>query len=385
MAKIPPAKMKRLFSAALASVLLLLAFSGCGGEVEEYSEPEFSNPLSAVSVPESSSVVSSAPEFSEGGDYESTGYTNRLTGQTNLPSYMLGKRPVAVVLNNYVKSLPHNGISLADVVVEAEAEGGITRLLALYADWYDLPKVGSVREARLHFLDMAQSFDAIMISFGASSETTQAAKIRQYTFLNAMNFSDGQLSYRDEALLAIRNREHTVVTEGKLMKNTVNSRSIREDYLDTAPATYFKVAAQNEIIKPAQYRARSVFLPVGMEAEYKYDSARGVYLRYCAGAAQTDLNTGEQVAVTNVCILFAQQRQNSTDESLVTIELTSGEGYYFTMGRGQKIYWQREGAEGGRIVLYDDKGAELALNQGRTWVNIIPKNLSSGVTWTEIG
>lgn len=379
--------MKRIKTIAALAMALTLFACGCGSSVEEFSEPEFSNPFSSTQSYAGSEmpppVSSEATLVSAGQDYTSTGIMNRLTGQDNLPEYMKNIRPVSVVMNNYISALPQNGISAADLVVEMEAEGGITRLLAMYSDWQNAPTVGSVREARLHFLDMAQAFDSIMVHIDASKETLDAIKSRKYSTLNGYYIAD--LTWRDAELRLTRAYEHTALTSGKLITDAINNRDIREEYLDTSPATFFNFAADGTIVKPTGFKARSIFLQVGNSAEYRFESATGLYKRYCAGGEQKDLNNDQQVKVTNVIVLFAAKTANATDPNLISLELTAGEGYLFTMGYGQKIYWQRDGGAGGRIVLYDDKGSELTLNQGKSWINIISKDSANQVSWAEIG
>jgi len=204
--------MKRFLSAAVIFILLLAA--GCG-TVQEYSGAEFSDPWAGLSSEEVSvpPAESSVPR-SAGADYVSTGTLNPLTGQSNLPSHMARVRPVSVLVNNYVKALPQNGITAADLVIEAEAEGGITRLLTFYTDWRSAPVIGSIREARLHFLNLAESFDSIMVYIGANQETKDAVKTRGYKTLDAANYADKELTYRDEELKKTRAVEHTVMTNG---------------------------------------------------------------------------------------------------------------------------------------------------------------------------
>ena len=375
--------MRRTLAALLIFSLFLAA--GCG-TVQEYSGPEFSDPWAGLSSEEASAppAVSETPK-SAGAEYVSTGTLNPLTGQSNLPSYMARTRPVSVLINNYVKALPQNGITAADLVIEAEAEGGITRLLAFYSDWRSAPVIGSIREARLHFLDLAQSFDSIMVYMGANQETKDAAKARGYKTLDAAYYSDKELTYRDEELKKTRAAEHTVMTNGEMLTKVISSSKMRTALGDDYPQTCFKFAADGELVIPPAFRARAVYLPVGLNAEYHFDETTGLYMRSLAGAAQTDLNNGEQVGVTNVLVLFAKQYANPNDATMVTIDINAGEGYYFSMCGGRKIYWQKGVGETDRITLYDEKGNELTLNQGRTWINIISTTLADRVTWTQIG
>ncbi len=386
-------RMLRILLAAAGALLGALLLAGCGAVVQEYSGVEASNPftestpavsaVSAVSeaVSETASAVTALPE---GLLYTATGTRNPLTGQNDLVEYMAGQRPVCVLVNNYVAALPQNGITEADLVIECEAEGGITRLLCFYADWHNAPSIGSVREARLHFLDLAEGFDAIMVAMGASDETTAAAKTRGYSFLNGVNFAADTLTWRDAELRKTRNTEHTVLTDGQRILNAVTDRKLRTARTGDSTAAYFQFAADGAVVTPSGQRAKSIYLPVGLSASYGYDAARGVYLRYLRSAAQTDLNNGRQAAVSNVVVLFAKQTVNAADETLITVELTAGEGYYFSMGAMQKIYWQKSGADN-PLKLYDEQGYEITLNQGKTWINFVSETLADQVTWAEIG
>ena len=61
-------------------------------------------------------------------------------------------RPLGVMIENHEESRPQSGLSSADVVYEAVAEGGITRFLAVYY-CQDAGQIGPVRSARKYFID----------------------------------------------------------------------------------------------------------------------------------------------------------------------------------------------------------------------------------------
>ena len=96
----------------------MLAFGGCSG-----------NETVKVDLPSSSEVpVSSEPEpvFA----------VNPLTGIENLDPAAVNNRPVAVMINNLYPTAQsvQTGLNQADIVYEAYAEGGVTRLLAVFKD-----------------------------------------------------------------------------------------------------------------------------------------------------------------------------------------------------------------------------------------------------------
>ena len=58
------------------------------------------------------------------------------------------RRPLAVTIENHTEARPQSGLSAADVVYEAVAEGGITRFMAVYLCNLSDVQVGPVRSAR---------------------------------------------------------------------------------------------------------------------------------------------------------------------------------------------------------------------------------------------
>jgi hypothetical protein len=70
------------------------------------------------------------------------------------------RRPVAAMIENHAEARPQSGLSKADVVYEAVAEGGITRFLSIFycgAAAEDV-KIAPVRSARIYFVNWAAEY-----------------------------------------------------------------------------------------------------------------------------------------------------------------------------------------------------------------------------------
>lgn len=67
------------------------------------------------------------------------------------------RRPLGVMIENHKEARPQSGLSSADVVYEAVAEGGITRFLAVFY-CKDAPYVGPVRSARIYFIELLEGY-----------------------------------------------------------------------------------------------------------------------------------------------------------------------------------------------------------------------------------
>ncbi|MGN1117043.1 MAG: DUF3048 domain-containing protein, partial [Acutalibacteraceae bacterium] len=88
--------MKKIIAFLLALVITLLCFAGCGKNEEETTQP---------------STETTQPTTEA--DEEPQGNLNLLTGRYTLSDEAVGKRPMAVMINNIKQSLPQYGISKA--------------------------------------------------------------------------------------------------------------------------------------------------------------------------------------------------------------------------------------------------------------------------------
>ena len=79
-------------------------------------------------------------------------------------------RIAAVMIDNYpIDARPQSGLKDADVVYEVEAEGGITRYMALFLE--TTPKeIGPVRSARTYFVDLARPYDPLFAHAGENDD-----------------------------------------------------------------------------------------------------------------------------------------------------------------------------------------------------------------------
>ena len=152
----------------LFTLLILLALTSCSKDISAEpaepnvsAEPEIIEPSVDDSFTEEPKVetpindpVVEVSQF--------TSYTTGL-GCTEEEHYT---RPIAVMYNNNHVSYPQNCISFADIVYECDAEGGLTRLMAIFSDWKDLEEIGSVRSARDYFVSLSESHGAIYVNAG---------------------------------------------------------------------------------------------------------------------------------------------------------------------------------------------------------------------------
>ena len=123
---------------------------------------------------------------------------NLLTGWGNLSEKAIGKRPVAVMVNNVEDALPQYGISQADIIFELPVEGDLTRLMAMYADYTKVPDICAIRSCRYYYPAIAKGFDAFYVHWGIDQNVESYVKGIQPDKYDGLS-NDGGLFGRDSA------------------------------------------------------------------------------------------------------------------------------------------------------------------------------------------
>ena len=365
-------EMRRVWRTMLTAALLLslAACSGGGGGA--------SSSLGSASMPEEPSVSTLAPG-SQSEPEPVLPYTNPLTGEGSQED--LGKnRPVAIMINNLKKALPQLGVSQADVIYEIVAEGGITRMMALYQDVEGAGLIGSVRSARDYYVSLAYGHDAIFLHAGGSDQAYIAIRNWGVTALDCVNGPyEGTLFWRDPDRRKNMGLEHSVLTsDEKIQELLPTYKKVEPEHRED-----FQVGWTFSQEAPAGGEG-AVRLTVPF-SRYKtgvfvYDQEKNQYLVEEYDKPYVDGNTGEQVAVSNVLVLYtdvsAIQGDSAGRQSVRTTG--SGTGVLARDGQLYPITWQRED-KSDCLTFLDQAGAPMPLAVGHSYINIVDE--SAGVTW----
>ena len=367
--------MKRIFCILCALLLLLLCACGSGDQPDPSdtsTPPVTDTPAQPTPSPVVEPTTTPEPE-----PVVETGTANTLTGLP-MDEALVGQKPVAIMLNNIKAAMPQQGNSQADIIYEVLAEGGITRMLGIYQDISQLGIVGSVRSARLYFLELALGHDAIFVHAGGSPEFYDYAEAWGLSTVDGVN---GYYSYANTGLFW-RDRErvdgnyyayeHSLITSGEKLTQVLSDRGVLGQYSDGY--TYQMTFAENGA--PPDGDAVSVItVPFSSykTTTFRYDEESGLYNVEQYGEAYIDGNDGSQITVTNVLILKTQCTVVD-DAGRITVDLSSGEGWFSCGGSIRPITWEK-GDRNEPIRYYDEFGQPLTLGQGKSYVYIIPLSL----------
>lgn len=344
-----------------AALLIALSAAGCKNNKEEKSVSE-SEPATVRQT-----EASSAAEMTDEPEQTSKGI-NPLTGEGGYNDAAFNKRPVAVMVNNLKGALPQYGIEQADIIYEIPVEGGITRLMAVYADYTNVPDVCSVRSCRYYYPLICLGMDAIYCHWG--EDMTIALDTLNRTGIDHLDGGyEEKMFYRDPDRVGKYASEHTGYLKGSELPEMIAEKGFRTDLLDAYKGDAFNFAAKT--VTPSEMTAEtvSVHFSKAYYSTFKYDKKTGEYLKQHSGNSHIDGKTGNQLAFDNVIVLQTDIHTRD-DNYLMDVALSGGTGYYFSHGGGQAVKWTKKG-ENDRIRLYDKDGKELSVNVGESYIAVI--------------
>lgn len=371
-------KVIKVISVIMALTLLMLTFGAC----KDNNQYEQTGDVSTTNNSEESTTENNAlPEN-----------VNTLTGKADLSSSAIGGRPIAIMVENSPAARPQWGITTPDIVVEGVVEGGITRMMWIYADVEDIPsKVGPVRSARHDYVEIAKGMNAIFVHWGGSDENGFTLAYPTIKNLGVNNIDgltySGSYFFRDTTRST--SSEHRGCTSGESIKKAISKigYSTKQTVSDWEPYNVSVEGANNVwggSTVTGDCSSITVTFSSGYVHTFKYDAESKKYVNYLNNKVMTDGNNGKQMAVENVIVMYAPVSTLNTGKGHKewNMELTQGEGFYVSNGVGQRIYWTKNG-KSGALKFMNVSGQELTVNNGQTWIGVVPEANRSLTNITE--
>lgn len=310
-----------------------------------------------------------------------------LTGEANRSS----GRIVGVMVNNISYSerqnaRPQRGLSSADLLIESKVEGGITRFCAVYRDADSIPEVGPMRSGRDQFLQLLMPWQALYYHDGESAPCTKFISVYNYSGLNIGGKSyfntptHPHVAHRDSRGRNVA-YEHTEFTSGKEIRQAAANAGIglSHDY-DT---TFFRFAdyrtgAENTMRGTASGRTIRIVHSDNYKTSFSYSALSRTYkmqmYSHAAGGFENTVDelNGKQLSFDNLLICFAPIAAYPGDSGDVqqVNYISGGEAYFFSRGGVQVGRWEKASPEH-PLKVYDDAGAELLFNRGKTYLAIV--------------
>lgn len=287
------------------------------------------------------------------------------------------QRPIAVMIDNEIKALPHYNTAGADIVYEmmnSTANDRITRLMCIYKDWENLPQTGSIRSVRPTNILVAQEYDAVICHDGGPFH------INDYLSRYPYHFS-GTFSRVNNG----KAREFTeYILKGDLDRNFARtgwSKEYRE-----APTPHFNFADYGTTTNLDDWDADGIRTANRIELPFYHNKSKLVYNEetktydyYEYGKQHLDAETQAPLTFTNVLLQDCSFHQYDKNGYLIYNCIDKFKfAYYCTEGKNISILWTKEG-EDGVTRFFNASGEEIKINPGKTYIGIIPDD-----TWDEV-
>lgn len=325
-------------------------------------------------VDEGAAVQGSAVEPQE----EIPANQNLLTGVPDLTDGAIGKRPVAVMVNNVSYAMPQYGVGQADIIFEIPVEGDATRFMALYGDYTQVPQICPIRSCRYYFPALSQGFDAFYVNWGIDDTMADYLEALNMDQIEGITNTGGLFGRDQNRLNQGYSLEHTGYFDGTKLVSYIESQGLRTDLNEDKKGPAFQFNGLEEQLKPEGSDCTSVQINFGAQSsQFTYDAENKVYLKQINGDAQVDGKTGEQLAFTNVFVL---ETDISVRDSVGHKEIdwdggTDSVGYYVSNGGVQKITWSKDyNNESSYLRFYDESGQEISINRGKSYIALNYKN-----------
>lgn len=375
--------MKRKVVVCILGVLATLSLAACGKGNDSTAQTEATDakpdmPAIVVEtqeapVEEEEPVVEEEPEEVREGFYRSE-LTNEWTDEA-----LFMQRPIAVMIDNEIKALPHYGTSQADVVYEmmnSTLNDRVTRFMCIFKDYNSISQIGSIRSVRTTNLQISPEYNSIVIHDGGP------------IYINAY-FKAPYVEHLSGGFSRIDNGKPTefteYITEGQVTKRC-EAEGIALEYNEYYQGPHWQFSRDSH---PTDLGEREDSIDCKkIELPYKHNKSmleyiedKGVYQYSEYGQEYIDALTNEHMEFKNLIIqesTFTQFDEHGYMNFWIH-ENENMHGYFITNGKAVPITWAKDDFDMFPTQFYTADGNMIQLNTGKTYVCIVPDDV-----WDEI-
>ncbi|MFJ2715457.1 DUF3048 domain-containing protein [Streptomyces sp. NPDC087437] len=278
--------------------------------------------------------------------------------QTPAPSPEHAGPVLAVKIDNVGAARPQTGLDAADIVYAEQVEGGLSRLMAVYATRLP-PVVGPVRSARESDLELLRQFDRPTLAFsGAQKKLLPLIKAAPLTPGTPDNKPDAY--FRGTAKPAPHN---LYLRPDKLLGSAPGADALTTGFhYGPAPA-----GGRAETSRTVRYPA----------ARFTFTWSAGRHgWKVAMDGRRTVTTDGRQVVPATVVVQHVKVRTSDLHDVLgnytpYTETVGSGKAEVLRDGRVYDATWKRPSAAGGTRFTAAD-GTDVNFARGQVWVVFTP-------------
>lgn len=342
---------KQLLCGALA--VMLLGLTACGETPVDPAPPVIDSDVTTGSAVTTTTV----PTLS---DPEPTLGVNPITGLVDMQLDGL-TRPVGIMVanNDYIQD-EQVGLAAADMWMEAETEGGITRMMAVFASTSRVPaSIGPVRSARTPFVKTVEALGFAYSHAGGSYTALNYLASSSVADLDVNGGADGSpYSWRD--MEYPHDYEYCLRTGGDSLTQYMNDMGYQTTLKRDLPWTFGEQSGDAATWV-------DVTMSGAQQIGFDYNSETGLYHKHNGYAEVPHLDIdGNAIAAKTVIVLYSDRYwENNTT---IDFYLQGGEGYVFSDGVMRRFDWTRS-TEG--FTMIEKDGSTLTIAEGKVYLCLV--------------
>ena len=314
------------------------------------------------------------------------------------------RRPLLAMIENHVDARPQSGLSSADIVYEAVAEGGITRFMGVFycGAQATAAKVAPVRSSRIYFVNIAAEYNnPIYMHVGggncsrdeASNQCTSNKKawaLEELVKLGWRKPGGNDFDTIGDIGVPVMKRDYDRLGAGKEIATEHTyvgylsfawKEAEKRGYtnVDEKGKTWLSgiklwkldaTAASGQPSKTISYEFWKGYKD--FQVEWKYDETSKQYLRNQGGVPHTDLETGKQITTSNIIIQYAKEEGPlDIHKHMFYTVIGEGTGILFRDGQAIDVKWKKS-KQTDRTIFMDKSGKEVSFSPGEIWISILP-------------
>ena len=304
-------------------------------------------------------------------------YFSRLTGFPIAGQEQLNAPATCVMIENSPDARPQSGLTAAGVVYEAEAEGGITRFMAVYQQ-HDLPMLlGPVRSLRLYYAHWARPYNCAIAHWGGADDALWLVR-------NTPGFRDADQSFNPSAYWRIKNW-------GRYAPHDGYTNAERQIALNAArgfgPSEFVGFPRAVGGVLPTRSEVPATAINIKMvgayySVRYAYDAASNSYLRsHESGGAHMDKDVNAVVTQNAPKVVIAirtAEEGRAGGYYMNTVAVGTGAAYIFQNGEYIEGTWTKSSILA-ELEFHDAAGKPIVFVPGQVWITAVVKNRP--ITW----
>lgn len=298
-----------------------------------------------------------------------------LTGLSVGDPAILNRRPVMIKVSNFPpEGRPQAGLSNADVVFDYSIGAGENRFLAVYYG-QDSDQVGPIRSGRY--------IDEWLVSMYQGVLGMMYAYAPEYNEIVGLLGNSRVINGTENTCPALCDKNYGI-SEINWFANTAE---MTKYYANSAGAVNSKPnldgMAFNTVPPAGDKTGTDVSVHFGQnnEEQWKYDAAQKKYLGWIDSTVNAttntmipwvDRNTNEQLAFSNVMIVFAKYTTLNSKNTIHQVALVgvSGKALYFRDGQAYDGIWKGVSVKS-PLQFFDASNQPFELQPGNTWIFIV--------------